>query len=82
MAPTYLKEIISRYEAKGTLHSSSAYLLKKESFKLLSHRKQEFAISVTQLSNLMPIEIKCLANINIFKLKVKTRLFKLASGLS
>ena len=42
MAPTYLKEIISRYEPKTTLRSSSAYLRKQESFKLLSYGKRAF----------------------------------------
>ena len=58
MAPTYLKEMIPRYEPKRTLRSSSAYLLKQESFKLLSHGKRAFAISAPQLWNSMPIDIK------------------------
>ena len=58
MAPKYLKEMIPRYESKRTLRSSSAYLLKRESFKLLSHGKRAFAISAPQLWNSMPIDIK------------------------
>ena len=76
------RKIISRCEPKRTVRSSSAYLLKQESFKLLYHGIRTFAISAPQLWNSMPIDIKCSANINIFKLKVKTHLLKLAFGLS
>ena len=81
IAPTYLEEMSSRYEPKRILRSSSAYLLKQESFNLVSYRKGTFPISAPQLWNWIPIDIKYSANINIFKLKVKTHLLKSDFGI-
>ena len=81
LAPKYLTEMIEYYTPSRTLRSSSAFLLKQVRFNLQSYGAKSFTISAPMLWNNLPLDLRSCSNLDIFKSKLKTYLFKLAFKL-
>ena len=73
--------MIEYYTPSRTLRSSSAFLLKQVRFNLQSYWAKSFTISAPMLWNNLPLDLRSCSNLDIFKSKLKTYLFKLAFKL-
>ena len=76
LAPNYLSSMISFYSPSRTLRSSNSFLLtpSTSNYKRLGDRA--FSVYAPRLWNKLPINLRTLKNLNTFKTKLKTYLFK------
>ena len=78
LAPAYLADLIKKYKPTRSLRSNSKHFLTKPVPKTSTYENRRFDISAAKLWNDLSIEVKCVNNINDFKKKVKTYLFRAA----
>ena len=78
VAPVYLNKFIKIYKPQRTLRSSNQWLLITPNTRLKTYGERTFAFHAAQAWNNLPKNIKICTNIDIFKAKVKTFLFKAA----
>ena len=83
LAPKYLQELLRSYEPARRLRSSSdKWRFVIEPHFLKTYGLRAFSVAAPRLWNELPIHIRSIDNINIFKSKLKTYLFKQAYALS
>ena len=75
-SPIYIQDLIRRYSTSRTLRSSSTLRLTPVKFYLKSYGYRAFTVSVPELWNKLPDDIRSCDNLNLFKRKLKTHLFK------
>ena len=82
LAPRYLQDLLYCYEPARRLRSSSdKWKFKIQSYNLKSYGLRAFSIMALKLWNDLPMEIRSISNINIFKSKLKTYPFKKAYNI-
>ena len=82
LAPSYLTELLRVYEAARRLRSSSdKWWFAIEPYNLKTYGFRAFSVIAPRLWNDLPMAIRSIDNINIFKSKLKTFLFKQAYAL-
>jgi hypothetical protein len=75
LAPSYLCELISRYQPKRALRSAALTLLDKQPARTVTYGDRAFAVTAPSLWNQLPEEIRREQSLNCFKSKLKTHLF-------
>ena len=75
-SPIYIQDLICRYSTSRTLRSSSTLRLTPVNFHLKSYGFRAFARSASERWNKLPDDIRSCDNLNVFKRKLKTHLFK------
>ena len=79
IAPKYLQELVCRYEPTRILRSSAdKWRLTEQPYKLKTYGHRAFSVAAPKLWNTLPVDIRSITDINTFKSKLKTHLFKLA----
>ena len=76
LSPSYIQELISLYRPSRTLRSSTSLGLNPTSYNLKSYGSRAFAVASPQLWNDLPEHIKNSDNLQTFKTRLKTYLFK------
>ena len=76
MSPIYLSDLLQKYQPARSLRSSNKGLLNVPKHKLKSYGSRAFSVSGPVLWNSLPYDIKSSENIEIFKKKLKTHLFR------
>lgn len=74
-APDCISELLTLYKPSRALRSSCQMLLVVPKTKTKLYGDRSFAASAPRLWNILPVDIKNSESLNIFKSKVKTRLF-------
>ena len=75
-SPTYIQDLITRYLPSRSLRSSSTLSLNPVCFNLKTYGSRAFSVSAPELWNKLPNDIRSCENLNLFKHKIKTYLFK------
>ena len=75
-SPTYNQDLSTRYLHSRSLWSSSTLSLNPVSFNLKTYGSRAFSVSVPELWNKLPDNIRLCENLSLFKQKLKTYLFK------
>lgn len=81
LAPSYLSDLLHPYTPSRTLRSSSFGLLSIPPVKMVTMGAKAFSHAAPKLWNSLPIHIRQLDSVNIFKSQLKTYLFKSAYSL-
>ena len=76
LSPSYIQELINLYRPSRTLRSSTSLRLNPTSYNLKSYGSRAFAVASPQLWNDLPEQIKNSDNLQTFKTRLKTYLFK------
>ena len=74
-SPTYIQDLITRYLPSRSLRSSSTLSLNPVSFNLKTYGSRASSVSVPELWNNLPDDIRSCENPSLFKHKLKTYLF-------
>ena len=75
--PRYLEDILKFYLQAGTLRSSRDHLrLEEPNFNMKTYGQRAFSVAVPRLWKKLPFEIRACSDVNLFKSKLKTFLFK------
>ena len=84
MAPSYLKQLVHRYEPTRSLRSESQNLLEKPSVipRCVSYGERAFSEYAPSLWNSLPEDIRSQCNIEQFKTSLKTHFFQQHFGQS
>ena len=81
-APKYLKQLLHNYRPTRCLRSSSdKWILTQQRFNQKTYGSRKFSVAAPTLWNQLPTQIRAIDNINTFKAKLKTYLFKIAYAL-
>ena len=76
--PRYLEDILKFYHQSRTLRSSRDHLrLDEPNFNMKTYGQRAFSAATPRLWNKLPFEIRACSDVNIFKSKLKTFLFKM-----
>ena len=75
-SPIYIQDLIRRYSTSRTLRSSSTLRLTPVNFNLKSYGYRAFTVSAPELWNKLPDDMHSCDNLNLFKRRLKTHLFK------
>ena len=78
LAPAYIRELLTLYTPARTLRSMDNNLLEPPKCRLEYFGKRSFAAAAPVLWNDLPLHIKQSPSVDIFKSRIKTRLFQLA----
>ena len=78
LAPAYIGELLTPYTPALTLRSMDNNLLEPPKCRLEYFGKRSFAAAAPVLWNDLPLHIKQSPSVDIFKSRIKTRLFQLA----
>ena len=78
LAPAYIRELLTPYTPTRTLRSMDNNLLEPPKCWLEYFGKRSFAAAAPVLWNDLPLHIKQSPSVDIFKSRIKTRLFQLA----
>ena len=78
LAPAYIRELLTPYIPARTLRSMDNNLLEPPKCRLEYFGKRSFAAAAPVLWNDLPLHIKQSPSVDIFKSRIKTRLFQLA----
>jgi len=78
LAPSYIRELLEEYTPGRQLRSVNKCLLKIPSTSLKTYGDRAFSSSAPKLWNSIPLHIRNSTNLNEFKTKLKTFLFKKA----
>ena len=78
LAPAYIRELLTPYTPARTLRSMDNNLLEPPKCRLEYFGKRSFAAAAPVLWNDLPLHIKQSPSVDIFKSRIKTRLFQLA----
>ena len=81
LGPEYLQSLLSEYNTSRRLRSSAQGLLTVPRSYTKSYGDGAFSIAAPRLWNLLPVDIRNSNNVDIFKSKLKTFLFKKAYNL-
>ena len=76
LTPSYIAEMITRYNPPRALRSSSKLLLNNVGFRVKSYGHRSFAVCGPELWNALPSSIRTISNLSSFKSELKTFLFK------
>ena len=77
--PCYLEDILKFYHRSRTLRSSRDHLrLEEPNFNMKTYGQRAFSVAAPRLWNKLPFEIRACSDVNLFKSKLKTFLFKKA----
>ena len=76
LAPLYLCDMLERYIPVRRLRPSDNYHLSVPRYNLKSYGGRAFSVVAPKLWNNLPLDIKLSPNVNVFKSKLKTYLFK------
>ena len=76
-APAYLSDLVRPYKQSRSLRSSSQMLLSFPNTKLKMYGQRSFMYAAAYEWNSLPLEIKQSENVDVFKSKLKTHLFKM-----
>ena len=75
--PRYLEDILKFYHQSRTLRSSRDHLrLEEPNFNMKTYGQRAFSVAAPRLWNKLPFEIRACSDVNLFKSKLKTLLFK------
>lgn len=77
-APSYISDIITPYVPARALRSSNASRLAPRQYHLKTYGMRAFAVAAPYLWNLLPEDMRKCDNYSLFKIKLKTHLFKKA----
>jgi len=78
LAPVYMNNLISEYQPIRLLRSDSAKLLNVPRTRTKTYGERRFDKCAANLWNSLPVEIKHIDSLTVFKKALKTHLFKLA----
>ena len=78
LAPAYIRELLTPYTPARTLRSMDNNLLEPPKCRLEYFGKRSFAAAAPVMWNDLPLHIKQSPSVDIFKSRIKTRLFQLA----
>ena len=78
LAPEYLTDLICEYEPVRTLRSSGTMLVEKPKSNTKTWGDRSFRVAGPHLWNSLPMELRTLTDIKVFKGKLKTHLFTMA----
>ena len=79
--PAYLASLITQYVPSRALRSAGQALLTVPRHNLERYGRRSFSCAGPNLWNALPEDICVIANINVFKSKLKTHYFKVRLGL-
>ena len=75
--PRYLDDILQFYHQSRALRSSRDHLrLEEPNFNMKTYGQRAFSVAAPRLWNKLPFEIRACSDVNLFKSKLKTFLFK------
>ena len=75
MAPQYIQDLLHQYEPARSLHSAGTLRLDQPDYTLETYGARAFSVVAPQLWNKLPLNIRRSGNLDIFKNKLKTRLY-------
>jgi NADH/NAD ratio-sensing transcriptional regulator Rex len=78
LSPVYLKELIKPYKPVRSLRSESAFLLQVPSTRTKTYGESRFDKAVASLWNSLPVHLRVAKSIDIFKVGLKTYLYRQA----
>ena len=78
MAPLYITELLSYRTCSRTLRSTDQKLLAVPKSRLKTYGDRAFSVAAPKLWNELPLDLRSLVTINLFKKHLKTDLFKKA----
>ena len=78
MAPLYITELLSYRTCSRMLRSTDQKLLVILKSKLITYGDRAFSVAAPKLWNELPLDLRSLDSINLFKKNLKTDLFKKA----
>ena len=76
MAPLYITELLSYRKCSRTLRSTDQKLLAVPKLRLKTYEDRAFSVAAPELWNKLPLDLRSLDTINLFKKHLKTDLFK------
>ena len=77
MAPTYLQDLLGHHQPARCLRSSSdKWRFAEQHYNLKTYGYRAFSVAAPRIWNMLPMNIRSISNINIFKSELKTHLFK------
>ena len=76
MAPLHITELLSYRTCSCTLRSTDQKLLAVLKSRLKTYGERAFSVAAPKLWNELPLDLRCLDTINLFKKHLKTDLFK------
>ena len=80
LGPLYLKELVSLYTPGRPLRSADKQLLVTPTVNTLTYGARSYASAAPRVWNTLPFDLRNSCNLNTFKTKLKTHLFKLNFG--
>ena len=78
LTPSYINDLITKYQPTRNLRSSSTLLLTSIPYSLKSYGYRSFSVAAPELWNSLPPKIRTISSLTNFKSELKTYLFKLA----
>ena len=78
MAPLYLAELLSMYVPNRTLRSAGKMHLNVPCTRLKSYGDRSFSVYGPKIWNKLPVEIRSLPNLELFKSHLKSHVFRLS----
>lgn len=79
-APSYLCELLTPHQPSRALRSAGQHLLEVPRSRCKQWGDRSFAVVGPKLWNSLPIELRSITDLPLFKSKLKTHLFKMAFG--
>jgi hypothetical protein len=76
--PTYLSELLKSYQPTRSLRSCDQHLLSIPKFRLITFGGRSFSAQAPVLWNALPLEIRILKSLPVFKSQLKTFYFRIA----
>ena len=76
LAPSYLSELLPRYQPVRVLRSASQSLLSQSHATYKQYGQRSFSYAASFLWNNLPLQIRNANSVNTFKVMLKTHLFK------
>ena len=78
LAPQYLKDLIQPYVPNRNLRSKDEYLLVQPKSRLKTMGDRSFQCAAPALWNSLPLNLRMMDDVDLFKRQLKTHLFKIA----
>ena len=78
LAPGYLKDLLVPYVPSRRLRSSYKALLTEKKSRLVTFADKSFEVAAPRLWNVLPMDLRESASLDIFKKHLKTHLFQIA----
>ncbi|KAF7647387.1 hypothetical protein LDENG_00173130 [Lucifuga dentata] len=77
-SPAYISELLRPYAMNRSLRSSDQALLSVPRSRLKTKGDRAFKVMAPKLWNFLPLDLRAVDTVDIFKKKLKTHFFKLA----